>query len=187
MKIPVKDYFKEMRGIFSCAVFCVYSWVLLIFFWDLPAFLFYLSVGDIVGYLAYQFMFALGESVIVTFFITALIFIIPARRIKSNISVVGALLVFSFAIVSIIFKELGGIADWFKQTFSMNGSTAILVSAGIWIFSILALPILSIALANKSKISGFVKNFIDNLFVLVVLYVFLSVMSMALVIYRNIQ
>lgn len=187
MKTLNKNYLQEVAGIFSCTVFCVYSWLLLIFFWDLPAFLFYLSIGDIIGYIAYQFTFALGESIIVTLFTAALIFLIPVRRIKSNTTATGSLLVFSFAIASIIFKELGEIAKWLIHTFSMTGATAVQISIGLWSFAMLALPILSVAMANKNKISRLIKNFIENLYVLVALYMILSVCSMAIVIYRNIR
>lgn len=186
MKILNKSYLQEISGIFSCVIFCVYSWLLLVFFWDLPAFLFYLSAGDIVGYLAYQFTFALGESIFATLFITALVFLIPAKRIKSNAVVVGSLLVFSFAIAALVFKELSEIAKWLMQTFSIDSFYAIQSSVGIWVFSMLALPIISVVLASKSRIARFIRSFIDSLYVLVMLYASLSVLSVFIVIYRNI-
>lgn len=186
METKKKGYLKEVAGIFSCVVFCVYSWLLLIFFWDLPAFLFYLGVGDIIGYLAYQFTFALGESILVTLFVAGLLYLIPSKRIRSNIAIAGSLMVFSFAVSAIIFKGLGDIAAWLANTFSMNRFNAVQISVNIWVFSMIALPILSIGLANKSKVARFIRNFIDNLYVLVALYTTLSVLSMAIVIYRNI-
>jgi hypothetical protein len=201
MKTLSSNYLQEVFGIFSCAVFCVYSWSMLIFFWDLPSFLFYLSAGDIIGYLAYQFTFALGESILVTISITAFItaiitvftvvfrFILPTKRFRNDFSVTGSLLVFFFVIISLIFKEfqgLQGIAKWLMQTFLIDSFHATAISVGIWICTMPALPILSFGLANQKKISHFIRNFIGNLYVLVLLYISLSVPSIAIVIYRNI-
>ncbi|GAB4539631.1 MAG: hypothetical protein Fur002_05050 [Anaerolineales bacterium] len=160
---------------------------MLVFLWDLPAFLFYLNLQEILGYLSYQLMFTLGESIIISLCITIVTALLPIKRIKGNLSTAGGLLAFSFAVINIIFKNLGEIAAWARPLLFNSASGAVLAAIGIWIFTVAALPILSIMLADKPSVTRRVKGFINSLYPLIGLYLFASAAGIIVVIVRNMQ
>jgi|GEM_PF-2004074 len=180
-------YFKEFTEIFLCAAFFSYTWMMFIFLWDLPAFLFYLNLQEILGYLSYQLMFTLGESLLVSVLVTALVALLPIKRIKAHLSIAGGLLAFSFAVINIIFKYLGKIGDWAYALPFVSADGAVQIAIGFFMFASIALPILSIALANHPAVTRRVKNFINSLYPLVGLYLFASVAGIAVVVIRNAQ
>lgn len=180
-----KNFAQELLCVFYYAAVCVYSWSLLIFFWDIPSFLLKFTVSDITGFLSYQLMYALFESMVVTLLVTILIFIIPNKQIKNRISSIGALFTLSFAISAIVFKQIIPIITWLIFTFSIRISTASQIALILWFFTILGLPILSVASVKNKKISTAVTNFSGNLSILAGLYVLLSIAGTFIVIYRN--
>jgi len=181
------EYAQGLWGVFSSAAFCVFSWSLVIFFWDLPSFLLRLSLGDILGYAAYQFLFALLESLTVTIFIAALGLILPAKYLRNNIQASGTALVFAFAINSIILKERLDLINWFINVLSMNTLTATQTVTNIWVISLIIMP-LGLVMATKNKrVDRVINNFVENLFVLVSLYVILGLLGILLVIFRNVS
>lgn len=183
MKTPQTSFFREALGVFFFAVFCVYSWALLVFFWDLPAFLFYLSAWDILGYLSYQFAFALGESAVISLLAAGLARVLPRR---GEVAVTGSWLVFSFAVSAIVFKELSVIAQGLMKAFSLSGFAAAQAALGIWAFTALALPAISYKLSGGGRFARWTRNFLENLQVLSGLYAALGLIGIAIVIYRNV-
>jgi len=143
-------------------------------------------MGEIVGYAAYQFMFALFESFTVTLFIGMLSLLIPARLLRNNLRISGTALVFAFAINAIFFKELFSIVVWATNTFSMSNSAAVQIVIGSWAVSFIFLPISFVMSSKNERVKRVINNFIENLSVLVYLYVFLSVIGIFLVIIRNV-
>ena len=186
MKYISKETKSAIRGIFSSAAFCTYSWALIIFFWDIPSLLLRYNTTDILGYAAYQFMFALFESALVTIFVMLLGFVLPAKFIRSTFQTSGTALVLAFAINAIFFKKLSNIANWITAAFSLRSLTAIQVTLGLWAFSIVVLPIILIAVSKREKVREIIGRFIENLSILVGLYIFLSVIGTLAVIIRNI-
>jgi hypothetical protein len=158
-----------------------------IFFWDVPSFLLRYNTGEIISYLAYQFMFALIESMIVTIFVAALGFIFPAKFLRNNFRVAGTALVFAFAINSIYFKHILDIVNWVADTFSMDTLVAIQIVAGIWAVCLVVLPIGLVKAAKRERIERVLNYFVDQLSVLVTLYLFLSLLGILLVLVRNIS
>ncbi len=182
MKALAFSFLRQAREIFPVAVFCVYSWALLVFLWDLPAFFFYLSAWDILGYLSYQLAFALGESALAALVAAAL----PRVFLKKGEPLAaGALLLLSFAVSALVFKWMGNIAQGLARTLPISNFAAAQAALGVWAFSALALPLLSFRAARSPKTARLTRNFIESLKVLSGLYVILSLLGAAIVLYRN--
>ena len=186
MKALSKDIRSGLWGVFSGTVFCVYSWSIIIFFWDIPSFLLRYSIAEIIGYAAYQFMFALFESVIVTTFIALLSFILPVKFIRNTLQASGTALVFALAINAIFFKELFKIINRATDLFSLNTLIVTQIVIGLFVFSLIVIPPSFVIASKKEKVERSINKFIDNLSVLVSLYVFLSVIGIIVVIARNV-
>lgn len=185
MKITSREYTKGLWGVFSSAAFCIYSWSMFIFFWQVPSLLLRFSPEEIVGYVAYQLLFALAESIIVTLLIASLSLILPAKFIRNNLRVTGTVLFFAFAINSIILKELIRHIVWLERTFQVQGITTTQIVAGTWIVCLVLLIIGVILIAKSENMKQAIDKFVENLSVLVSLYVILSVLGIILVIIRN--
>lgn len=185
METKKNTYRQEIAGIFSCVVFCVYSWLLLIFFWDLPSFLLKFTFGDIIGFLSYQLTYALFESAVTTLLITALVFLVPIKQVRSRISAAGALFTLSFAVSAVVFQKIIPIIAWFTSAFSIGIYAASRIAFALWFFTILGLPIFSVVAVKNKKASTAIAKFLENLYVLASLYVLLSIMGAFIVIYRN--
>jgi len=176
----------EFLGIFSSTAFLVYSWSLVIFFWDIPSFLLRFSTWDILGYAAYQFTFAFLESTIASLFIFVLGLLLPAKFLRNHFRAGGMALILAFAINAIVFKERGELIAWFANTFSIQVFTAAQIVLSTWAVSLVILPIGLVMIAKKGKIEQALNKFVDNLSVLVGLYVILSLLGIIVVIFRNI-
>ena len=151
----------------------------------MPSFLLYLTVGDLIAYLAYQFVFALGESLLVALTIAGIAYALPGKRLRARAGAAGVLLVFSFALSAVLFKNLGALALRLDSLLPVGRYAAVQIAAGTWAFSLIALPFISYKLAGKPRVARAVGNFVENLYVLTVLYVALSAISLLVVIFRN--
>ena len=70
---------------------------------------------------------------------------------------------------------------------SMNTLTATQTVTNIWVISLIILP-LGLVMATKNKrVDRVINNFVENLFVLVSLYVILGLLGILLVIFRNVS
>ena len=187
MKIFNRKFTNDLWGVFSTTVFCTYSWSMLIFFWDVPSFLLRYNTGEIISYLAYQFMFALLESTIVTIFVTVIGFIFPAKFLRNKFRATGTALVFAFAINAIYFKHILDIVNWVTDILSIDTLITIQIVTGIWAVCLVVLPIGLVMASKRERVEKIVNQFVDRLSILVSIYLFLSLLGILLIIVRNIS
>jgi hypothetical protein len=187
MESTGNGYFQKVLGVFSSVAFFVYSWSLLVFFWDIPSFVLRLSAAEIIGYAAYQLMFSLIETLAVTLFIAALGLILPSRFLRDNLQVSGTALVFAFAINTWVFKERLGLIGWTAGSLAMEINAAVQLVMGLWLISLFILPVSLVMAARSSRVSRPIAAFVKNLSVLASLYVTLSVFGILVVIVRNLN
>lgn len=176
----------DLSGVFSTAVFLTFGWSLLATFWDLPAYLLRMSVGDIVGYFAYQFMFSLVESFLVTLLVLCIAIFLPAKLTGNNLAVFGSLFIFCLGIGSTTLRFLPvlvqDLSAWFPN---YDPGLLARISYGLWLYFFVVLIIFSFRLAKKKSVSCFVQSFLDRLSLLVVTYVVLSFLGIVIVVIRN--
>ena len=179
--------FSHLVGIYNCTAFLVYSRSLLVFFWELPSLLLRFSSLDIIGFLSYELAFSLIESVIVTFFVIVFLSLIPSRRIRENMSVVGGLIVWSFAASAYIFKGRIELIQWLRDALPSIGPSAGQFILFLWLFITCSLPSLAILIVRHEKNTLRIKAIIENLSVLAGLYTALSVLGILVIILRNLS
>lgn len=191
MPLGSKPYFigyvKELQGVFASAAFCAYNWSLLVFFWDFPSLILRWDAGEVVAYLAYQFMFALFETLIVTVFVAALGLLLPAAFLKQDIRTSGTALVLAFALSSLLFKERLSLSDWIARILPLNALRAAQIVTTGWAASLILLPILLVMIAKNEKVRRFINGFVENLSILTILYGGLTLFGLLLVVFRNLN
>ena len=186
MKMMRNDYLRGLIGVFSSVAFCSYNWSILVFLWDLPSLLLEWSTVDIITYATYQFMFAFVGTLIVTAFIAVLGLVFPAKYLRNNMAVSGTALVVAFAVNSIIYKERFSIIYWLAGILSITNPAASQIVMNIWTASLIILPI-CLVMATKSKIvDRAVNRFINDLSILVVPYVILSLLGIVLIVFKHV-
>jgi hypothetical protein len=69
----------QIIPVYAVIAFIVYAWTLLWFFWKLPSWLYFLSIGDILNALAYALAVNLTESLLALGAVLALAWALPGR------------------------------------------------------------------------------------------------------------
>lgn len=116
--------------VYAVIVFITYGWVLVKFFWNLPAWMFFLSAGEIAGILWYSLAHTFLESL---FMIGVLIFaaaLLPSGWLAQKFSVVGTIVSLTLFIFIAVYLYFVPEKDSLKNIFWAVGAflTAILIS-----------------------------------------------------------
>jgi hypothetical protein len=168
--------FDSILPVFAVIAFMVYGWTLVVFLWKLPSWILYLTLGEIFVVLAYSLTAALLES------LTAL----------------AVLLLISALLPS----------EWLREVFVVRGTIASLVGLGAvmlymnryaaigydfinvlipWSLAGLGLTVLAAFLAGRNRFLVRTAAWLaDQLTVFVYLFVPASLVSLLVVLYRNI-
>jgi len=182
MKLSRNEYLSGLTRVFSSAAFFAYNWSLLIFFWDLPFLLLEWKITQIILYSAYQFIFSLMGSLSVTIFIAILGLIFPAKYLRQNIASTGTALVVAFSLNSIIYKGRYTIIFWLISILPINPSIAGQIILNTWVVCLIILPVSMVMIAKNRKVERVLNHFTEDLSVLVLPYVILSLLGILFVI-----
>jgi hypothetical protein len=82
----------QILPVYAVIAFVVYGWTIILVFWKLPSWLFFLHGGEIVAILSYSFLLNLLESLIVLIGLLGLCWLLPARLLRDDFNVRGAAL-----------------------------------------------------------------------------------------------
>lgn len=164
----------DIYAVFSVAVFLIYSWSLWGFFYRVPSFMLLLPFGEIMAVLAYMLAVALIESVVVTIGLAVLGFVLPRALLREGFSYKGFLVLLVSAVAVILLQtvvriSLIQIGDFYR---TMAWSLAALLILIFW--------------AQKSaSLRRRIMLVVDQLEVFTYLYVPLGVVSLVVVLVRN--
>lgn len=84
----------EILPVYATVVFFLYTWMLMHFFWKVPSWLYFLSVGEVLNLLAYSLFVNLLESIVFTLFIIGICLFIPAKLLQGKFVACGGILGF---------------------------------------------------------------------------------------------
>jgi hypothetical protein len=176
-KLPSKS---EITPVFSTIVFVFFSWSLYRMFWQVPSWLYYLNVWDVLILAAYVVSFALFESLVVLVFLLFLAFILPAKYLKDNFITQGSWFIFLLGVSAVALQRKIGV----------------IYKLEIWqiivypVIALIVLIILTVAAAyifkRYSRIARLVTNLADRMTVFAYIYVPIGLLGLAVVIWRNI-
>jgi len=170
---------QSILGVYAVIVFLVYSWTLFTSFYKLPSWMFYLTIGQILSVYAYAFSVDLLESILALagVLLLDLTFFLALRNMEEFQS--RSILVFLGVLISSVsrFIHFPGYEDIEKF---LSGEL-------IWWAIVLPLGLVVAVVASKNK---WVRKILDAVaeraVVFLYIYLPLSLVSLAVVIIRNI-
>jgi hypothetical protein len=169
---------RNMTGLYAVIVCLVYSWTLFTSFYKLPAWMFYLNLGEIASIYAYAFLFDLAESIllllVVLFFeFTLFLYFKNREEFQTRAVIMAFALLCSMAIRLALFK------DYEQMDGFVNGEAA-------WWASAVAISMLCGVLVSKSPLlRRIVGGFTERAVIFLYIYLPLSLLSVVVVIWRN--
>jgi hypothetical protein len=174
----------EIIPVYATILFPIYSWTIYRLLWNLPSWqkdIF--SIREMLVLCAYGLAFALVESLSVLGFILLLSVILPAKYLKDKFVAQGSAALWVFFILTIAAQY--GIASVVFLNWSIK--QFVIASAFILILSLLLLTIGPYFLIHHSKkMEVFFTSLADRMMIFLFLYLPLGIMSLMLVILRNI-
>ena len=161
--------------VFAVISFLVYGWTLVIFFWKIPSWLMFLTLDEIFANLAYALAAALLESLVILGLFLLVSILLPAAMMKDVFVTRGT-------VAALI--GLGSIMLYMYR-FSEVGYS-FLDDLLLWTLSSLALTLLLTFLAPRLNFIVRLAAWIsDRVTVFVYLFLPISLISLLVVIYRN--
>jgi hypothetical protein len=166
---------REILPVYAVIATVIFVWSLVTFFWKLPSWLFFLTVGEILTILAYTLAFDLLESLVWLGAFLLLAFLLPPvvlrNRFAERGSIVGLVLLGSIALFIMRYSSLG---------------PAVMRQTSLWVVVTLLLGTTLIYLSTRIQaVSDVVLAFTDRLIVFLFLFVPLGVVSSLVVLLRN--
>ena len=149
-------------------------------FYELPGWLYYMSITNILILLAYMLSFSLVESFMILGFIVLLCMIFPTRYFKSVFIAQGSMQVF---IITALAYSLRGRVEYFAAMERWIFAALFLVLIG---FLVLMLIILSKIFSRFPVVEKWVSSLADRFTIFLYLYVPLGVLSALVIVVRNI-
>lgn len=164
----------EVSTVFGTVVFFVHSWSVRGFLFQLPSFLYYSRPGEILSIFCYMMAFALLESTLVTGGLILLSIILPMKWFRQGFVYKSFL---TTVVASVAITLLQGYTERTFPPFDviyrgMGISSAILIS-------------LILAFHNIKFLQRGAEFIMDKLSIMAYIYVPLGIISLIVVIYRN--
>lgn len=156
------------------AVFVCHSWSVLGFLNKFSSFILYFTLAEIVNIFTFMMAFALLESLAVTGVLVLLSIILPSGWLRDGFAFKGFVIILIATVTSILFQKILG-GDY--------PSTLMLA-----VFSIVPL-LLAVALIavvrSMPKVQNILLNIQDRILVMLFIYVPIGLVSLMVVMYRN--
>ena len=169
---------RSILGVYAAAAFLVYGWTLLASFWKVPSWLFFLKIGEVLSVYAYSFSIAFAESVLLLFVALLVGFLLPKRWWndqfvpKSGIWIIVIL-------TSIMLRLYTNRAPEFWEDFVYN-------QGAWWGYTVLLGIVLSTLFSRVPLLHKGLESLADRLVVFLYVYMPLTVISILVVLLRNI-
>jgi len=179
-KLPTRN---EIILLFLACVIPIHIWSIINILREIPRYLQYLTIGEIIIIFAYTQAFALFESLIVTVLLILFCLVLPARFFRDWFLSQGILIVYITTIWAILYHF---------QVRIVQGLSPSLVTymALIWLWAMMYFGVLFgslILIRKKEDFEQKIISFIDRLSVLSAVYIIIDVVSIFIVLMRNID
>jgi hypothetical protein len=170
-KIPKIDYIIAVYAVIAAITF---TWSMIQFFWNLPSWFYFSSVGEIFVIFTYMMTFNLIEGLLVLFFIIVLFTLMPSIFVSGQF-ITKAVLVILTGFGFLIYRNL------YFPTKALSGLTTFQ-----WVLILgLQFLILIVPFNKFPAFCGVVENLADRFIVFIYITVSLSILSVIVVLTRN--
>lgn len=175
-KIPARQ---EILAVFSTAAFIAFSWTIYRMFFQVPSWLFYLNLADMLWITAYVLAFALLESAFLLGFLVLLALIYPAKRFSQKFVAQSTLLILVLTIGALLYQQHIGMLKWWGLLELVIFILAFVASVTILVF------LFSLICDRFTRLKKLLDSLADRLTVFGFLYLPLGTLGLVVVILRN--
>jgi len=177
-KIPVLQRFptiKQISPVFALTFFLFNAWTLFRFFWKLPGWLYFLTVREILGVLAYSFSTNLLESMVIIIGLVSMTAVLPNKWFRDVFGPAGTVFVILLlSYMGYFLFQIYSREDYPSEVVKF----APIVIAGLFVFASL--------LARVSIIRKILNALTDRITVFLVFLLPLGIISLVVVLMKNI-
>ena len=166
----------DLWSAFGAVVFIVFSWSIRGYIFKLPSLLLQFDLLDLVGVFAYMMSIALVESLIVELLLICAAAILPLYWFREGFGYKASVVVFVTAAWIIHFEDIMKyeFPAWSIVIYNIGGLLAILV-------------ILILLFHRVKLLQRIMEDFVDRLQVFLYIYPFIGVLSLFIVVLRNLN
>jgi hypothetical protein len=164
----------EVIPVLGVAVFVCHSWTMLGFLNKLSSFILYFTVAEIFGIFSYMMAVALLESLAVTGLIVLLGAILPSNWLRNGFAYKGFVIVAIASVAAILFQKF--LPDDYPST---------LMLAVSFIVPLALIAISIVVIHSIPKLQNFLLDIQDRISIMLYIYVPLGLLSIMVVIVRN--
>ena len=164
----------EIIPVLGATVFACFSWTILNFINKLSSFILYFNLGEILAIFAYMMAFALLESLAFIGLVVLISGLLPSNWLKEGFAFKGFIIAAVAAVAAILFQR--ALRDDFPSALMLLTSSVVpLLVIGILIFLVGSMP----------RVQSLLLNIAERLSILLFLYLPIGVLSLLVVVYRN--
>lgn len=168
---------QEILPVYAVIATIVFGWSLVTFFWKLPSWLFFLNIGEILTILAYTFSTDLLESLAWLGILLFLAFVLPDVLLRNKFAERGS---------SLSLVTLGSLAIFVNRYEEVGSQLANYLI--LWMGVTLLLAIFLAYLGSRVRVIGSgILWFTDRLIVFLFLLIPIGVLSLIVILIRNIS
>jgi hypothetical protein len=145
----------DLFRVFSLTIFLVYTWSVVTFFWNLPRFLLFLSMGEIAAVAAYSLTLALADSALIAALTALLACLLPPGWMRDRFVPAGGAFASGLFFVSIASQSLSANLWLLDDVRLLLLGAATLALLGLLVYAAARFPLLAAgltALAQRTEI-----------------------------------
>ncbi|HLF74478.1 MAG TPA: hypothetical protein VI524_09040 [Anaerolineales bacterium] len=95
---------QQILIVYATITFLVYGWASVAFFWKVPSWLYFLSLGEIAAILAYALASSFVESIMLLFFLLVAGLVLPSRWLSDKFAANGTIIIYSLTFWVLLFN-----------------------------------------------------------------------------------
>jgi len=170
---------REILPVFATIIFFVYSWALYRMFYQVPSWLYYLTVADILILTAYVLSVALFESLVMLALVLLVCALYPPSLFRQLFVAQGTTWVSLLALGAVLLQRRIGVIYKLQLT-------ELIIYPALLIVLFLALPFGFYQLYRRSaRLRRLVEDLADRMTIFALLYLPFSLISLLIVLIRN--
>jgi hypothetical protein len=163
----------EILALYATIVFLIYGWASITFFWKVPSWLYFLSLGEIGSILSYTFASSLLECTIILLIFLLASLVLPSRWLYNKFAVRGSLIVYALTFWVVLFT---------LNSLIQLPTTSDVITFGI---GVLVTSVLAILLAERfSFVQSLVITVGNRLTIFLYLWLPLGLIGLLVIIFR---
>jgi hypothetical protein len=166
----------EVLGVLTACVLPIFIWSIIQMMWEIPGWILRMGAWQLIGVIAYVQAFALVESLAIAALLIIIGIILPRRFFRDNIISISAMFIFVTALWAVL-------AHYSEDTIRLWRLKEFLPWIAIYIFTI---GIGYYLIQRSEQLAKKIRLLVDRGSVLAFFYVFIGILSVVIVIIRNI-